>query len=108
LLGVMTRNRFLGKKRTGAYQHDRLPDESYIPPFPDPGVPDGLNIPLFASSLPRGVPPPELALSSVFCNGVTSLSLLIGSSFVSSSEASMEKLSGSALSAQIQQQVKQK
>jgi hypothetical protein len=68
-----------------------------LPPLPDPGVPDGLKIPLFAISLPIGVllPLASILFKATSLRGVTSLSLR-GSWWGSSSERlSVEKLSGS-------------
>jgi hypothetical protein len=93
-LGVMTRNLFLGKKRTG---HQHLYYYSIgtedVPPFPDPGVPDGLNIPLFAI-FPNGVP---FSLNTTFLastKGVVSR-LFLSSTDSSSDEPSLVKLPGS-------------
>jgi hypothetical protein len=63
-----------------------------LPPFPDPGVPDGLNIPLFAIS-PSGVPFPLGTAFLISANGVVSLLLL--SSTDSSRDESFVKLPGS-------------
>jgi hypothetical protein len=90
----MTRNLFLGKKRTG---HQHLYYYSIgtgdIPPFPDPGVPDGLKIPLFATS-PNGVPFPLDTTFLISAKGVVSL-LLLSSTDSSCDELSFVKLPGS-------------
>jgi hypothetical protein len=97
LLGVMTRNLFFGKKRTV----DQLPSyplmiEKYVPPLPDPGVPDGLKIPLFAIS-PNGVPFPPDTTFLISAKGVVSL-LLLSSTDSSCDEPSLVKLPGSTIS----------
>jgi hypothetical protein len=67
--------------------------------LPDPGVPDGLKIPLFAISLPDGVPPADALFIAISCSGVISLLLITGTDFSGDSSTefwSVEKLSGSA------------
>jgi hypothetical protein len=94
LLGVMTRNRFLGKKRTThQYLYCYSIGTGDIPPFPDPGVPDGLKIPLFAIS-PNGVPFPLDTTFLISAKGVVSL-LLLSSTDSSCDELSFVKLPGS-------------